>query len=360
MSVSRLLVNAILLVLTGLLTVGILELVLPVVTDVTDNIDYQHLAGVGLHLRPGQEGEYIREEFRGAFQVNAAGFNNTADYATAKRSGVVRVAVVGDSFVEALQVRPPQTLFAVLARTLTESGLAAEAYSFGISGYGTAQEYHLIEQYVVRYRPDALVLLFVANDVGDSVTCSGRSGWTQRYDVHPDGSITKEPFPVYRISPWKRILKHSRLFRYIFYQRRLLERIETWRASAGHAEAAPPPDAGVGACEAEGWVVVEEMLARIDALMAEHGIPWLLVRETGHEPDYRAGTRVQLEKVVERRKLPYFDPTAAFVADLATHGREFRIPGDGHWNAEGHRVAGTALAERVREMVTLRAGDDRR
>ncbi len=59
-------------------------------------------------------------------------------------AGTCRIAVLGDSFTEAVQVAEDKTFSAVLERELGHCpGLAnvrAEVLNFGVAGYGTAQE----------------------------------------------------------------------------------------------------------------------------------------------------------------------------------------------------------------------------
>jgi hypothetical protein len=85
----------------------------------------------------------------------------------------------------------------------------------------------------------------------------------------------------------------------------------------------------------------------MNALLEEHRTPWLVMWQGDYDPSYRVETRRRLEEIVERRRLPYFDPSPDFARDHARSGNEYRIPGDGHWNADGHRVVAEALARVV-------------
>ena len=145
------------------LTLFILEYSLALFVDVTDDIKYEHLPKVGLRLKPEQHGIYIRSAIKDGdpitahFHINNDGFNNLHDYSKERHPGCYRIAVVGDSFVEALQVDSEQAFFRVLEQTLNRNGLDTEVYSFGVSGFGTAQAYHLIKSYVLQYSPDLII-----------------------------------------------------------------------------------------------------------------------------------------------------------------------------------------------------------
>lgn len=90
------------------------------------------------------------------------------DYA--KPSGVRRVLVLGDSFVEATEVAVEEAFPRRLEVHLSAAGGApTEVINAGAVGYGTGQEYLLLIHEGLRYRPDVVVLLFFAgNDLSDN------------------------------------------------------------------------------------------------------------------------------------------------------------------------------------------------
>src|SRR5262245_31621814 len=93
--------------------------------------------------------------------TNAQGFRAPFDYTTA-RSTKPRVALLGDSQVFGFYVGDDDYLGAVLAREMPD----AEVYSFGVPGYGPPQELLLLEEVVLEYHPDAVVLVvFLDNDL---------------------------------------------------------------------------------------------------------------------------------------------------------------------------------------------------
>lgn len=354
-AVSRVVQGLLLRAAMALVSVGVALLVLEVgvrlFVQVTDNIDYTYLPGVGIRLVPKQAGVFVRDGIHGAFRVNEAGFNNAHTYTTRRIPGVHRVAVVGDSFIEALHVNQGQALFDVLERQLNADQVPSEVYSFGVSGFGTAQIYHLVTDYVLPYSPDAVVYLFIINDVADSARCAGENPWYQQYDLAPDGSLVKLPFGEYRMSPIKRMLRFSHLFQYVVYQRRLLER---WRPARWQAFAYSDGTT-VDPCIEKAWKIAEGLLVNLDSALKQQGVPWLLMWQGDTDPSYGKAVRTRLEDIVQRRRLPYFDTSAAFAADHAIHAKPYRIAGDGHWNAAGHQVAGTALAPIVEHLLSARS-----
>lgn len=330
------------------------EFVLPVFVEITDDVEYEHLPGVGLHLRPAQQGVYLRDAVGGAdrirarFHVNNAGFNSLHAYSMARRAGVRRVVVVGDSFVEALQVDPEAAFHSVLEGELRNAGVHVEVYAFGVSGFGISQAYHLIQEYVLAYSPDLVIYLFIpGNDVEDSSVCHGINRWSQQYDIGEDDRLTPIRFEPYSLPLSRWALRRSRMFRYLYYQRRLAERILFWRGARRERGSILAFDS----CVEKSWRIAGELLHLMDQSLTGANVPWLLVWQGDADPSYHAEKRLRLEAIAAQRSLPYFDPSESFRRDFAARGKRFRIAGDGHWNANGHRVAGEALAPLARRKL---------
>jgi len=103
---------------------------------------YCYDAARGWGLRPNTSG-YYRREGASYVKVNGDGFRGP-DFARPKPPGTIRIAVLGDSYTEAIQVPYEDTFASVAARVLAQcpllKGKRVEALNFGVDGYGTAQE----------------------------------------------------------------------------------------------------------------------------------------------------------------------------------------------------------------------------
>jgi hypothetical protein len=134
----------------------------------TEPVWYQPDAQLGWRMRPGLSGWYTQEG-RGFVRVNAQGMRDR-EHLIDKPAGTYRIAVLGDSYAEARQVEREQAFWALLPGELAacgfQPGKRIEVLNFGISGYGTAQEYLMLESTAMRYRPDLVLLQFTnGNDV---------------------------------------------------------------------------------------------------------------------------------------------------------------------------------------------------
>lgn len=126
------------------------------------------------NLDRGHFDDEVGKEVR--IKTNSSGFVGE-DFSEQKESGVMRVAVLGDSFTEATQIDYEKSyvyllnkeLAQLLAAKTTSTYKKAEVFNFGLGGIGTADEMKYYSKYVEKYHPDVVVLSFyLGNDVSDN------------------------------------------------------------------------------------------------------------------------------------------------------------------------------------------------
>lgn len=84
----------------------------------------------------------------------------------AKPANTYRVAVLGDSFVEGIQVHGKNRFTQLLNKSVKlENGQNIQVINFGTSGYSTAQEYVLLKKKVFKYAPDMVLLCYNSRDI---------------------------------------------------------------------------------------------------------------------------------------------------------------------------------------------------
>lgn len=106
--------------------------------------------------------ELIYERIPGACGANSMGFFDR-EHALAKKNGVKRIVVIGDSVAEG----QPEYSFAPDLQMLLDERFGAgswEVIKFAVSGYSTSQELVLFREYGLRYAPDLVVWSYVLND----------------------------------------------------------------------------------------------------------------------------------------------------------------------------------------------------
>ncbi len=128
------------------------------------------------------------KEYKNAIEFNAKGLRGPlVDYE--KRDSTYRIMLLGDSYVEAVQVPYEQTLQVQLANRIKERGLLQdkkiEVFGVGTSMWGTINEYMYYRHEGYRYKPDLVLLIFIPNDVqnnmpANTVPGTERSGRNRR------------------------------------------------------------------------------------------------------------------------------------------------------------------------------------
>ncbi|MFN3351220.1 hypothetical protein [Pseudorhodoplanes sp.] len=144
---------------------------------------------LGWSFRPGVSG-WSSHENTAFLRMNRFGFRG-ADWTREPGEGTLRIAMLGDSFLDSSNLADEHDLARVVESALNTSCPAlaprkAEVLNFGVSGYGTAQQYLLLEQRVAEFRPAVAVLAFYA---GNDVANNSRS-------LSPDGQKTKPYFTM--------------------------------------------------------------------------------------------------------------------------------------------------------------------
>ncbi len=103
--------------------------------------------------------------------TNSAGMRDL-ERTVAKPPGVIRIACLGDSKTESLQVPIEKTFPQVLQKQLARHG-NYEVLNFGMSAFGTGQEYIQYLTQVRQYKPDIVLVIYHALDTDENVYPEG-------------------------------------------------------------------------------------------------------------------------------------------------------------------------------------------
>ncbi|MEI6828801.1 MAG: SGNH/GDSL hydrolase family protein [Synechococcaceae cyanobacterium ELA445] len=324
----------------------------------------------GYGLRPGAEGWWTREG-RGWVRINRTGFRGD-DLAATPPAGTLRVAVLGDSFTEAFQVNEPQSWVHRLGdqldrrpvcplRRLHPAGV--EVLNFGVGGYGTGQELLTWRQLVRPLRPQLVLLaVYLGNDLTDNTPEPRADRPVFRLDARGhlwvDESFRSRRTYRFRTSPpgqWlDGLMNHSRLLQLINEAKNRLAARRRAPQSVGQRAVPTTPQAPEVA-----WQVTSALLRQLDGEVRATGARLQVVSLTTPEqvwprrdqrPADPLGQERRLGALLKDDGIPYLPlaPLLQRQADaghLVLHGLPGQPAGDGHWNAEGHRLAGAAVAD---------------
>ena len=312
---------------------------------------------------PGVTGLYrVRDEIAARFRINAQGWNSGHDaYAREKTPGMTRVAVIGDSYVEALQVDHDRSFCELLEQRL---GSGVEVYRFGIGGAPLSQYLYMLRNEVLAYAPDVVVLNLVHNDFAESYGFKP-GAYTSAFfklDVR-DGVVRGEIPPAPWAPSWYEPLRESATWRYLSVRRgfsfSLLRKAVLGDEEQQNGYQANVSLQEIGARELDPNLVAvaRALLASFRDLSLKHGFQPVLVMdgvrviieaESTHVLDYDTGA-LRLNKLVRslgaEMDLPFLDLHPVFFGEYVRHPRPFSHAHDAHWNADAHAVVAEALAE---------------
>jgi lysophospholipase L1-like esterase len=319
-------------------------------------------------------------EFRVPSRWNALGYND-ADYAFEKPAGTTRILVLGDSYVEAVQVAQAASFHNLLEASLSADGAArVEVIALGASGAGPRKSFETLRTLGLRFQPDIVVFEFLGfNDVSDDSDALATAFHAQMNRLKEVSSRIYLPELWRGDSAWaKRLhLADSRLavlfgqsisdlaFRLCVSRLDARDRIpHHWFAFEKDYDLADPYERAWS----EGWTNTLGLLREAKEASEDAGAKFLLVRFTDRwraapgglrelhsafpamlalEMDFEKDAKL-LDAFTREHDIAYLDLMPEFRAkwndDASLH-----FQSDTHWNEAGHAVAASAIEEKLRD-----------
>lgn len=316
-----------------------------------------------LHFQPNNEYVYSKGpllEMVNRGHVNNLGYVNDQDYTSDPKRPLI--AVIGDSYIEALMVPYPDTLQGRLAKALKDQ---ASVYSFAASGAALSQ-YLVWADYARRnFRPDAMIFVVVGNDFDESLVTYKRAPGFYGFQMSDNGMFELERMD-FQPSIARRLLRKSALVRYLV----LNGNIESMMGGIKQ-KSEPKADAASYAGNTssktdpkrltESRQAVQEFLNRLPAasdLPAER-ILFLVdgfrypKRAQDLANSYFGEMRGYFLREASARGYEAVDMDTPFFQNHAQSKAMFEFPTDGHWNATAHGIAADqALKSKTINAVT--------
>jgi hypothetical protein len=347
----------------------------------------------GTAYRPGARW-WQTGEGRAHIQINSDGFRDR-EHSVEKPANTLRVAVLGDSYVAALQVDTSARVTEMLEAELNRAGSigphTVEVLNFGQAGYGTVQELMTLRSRVWKYSPDIIVLAFLTgNDLRNNSRRLQKDPGRPYFLLQDGALVFDDSFqtsPDFVKSWWERAghfaIDYSRLCQLAYHVRNTLKERRTERSRkpqrAGvegelgldNAVYLPPQDD----VWIEAWALTEGLLDLMNRDVQEHGAAFLVVTLSNGiqvHPDPKVRTAFMKASGVETlfypdQRVREFGQRAGFpVLNLAPefqayaeqhsthlHGFSNSKMGFGHWNEQGHRLAGEQIAREICRLWEL-------
>lgn len=357
----------------------------------------------GHSLIPNREGWY-RKEGEAFVRINSDGLRDR-EHTKNKPAGTIRIAVLGDSHAEALQVPVELTFWAVMEQKLRScerfAGKQIEVINFGVSGYGTAQELLTLREKVWNYSPDVVLLTMTTNnDITDNSRALKKTDEAP-YFFYRDGKLVLDDSFKSSRSFQLRQSRISRLGRWIKDHSRLLQAINeghhglkillaSWRSRRDSSPtAAPDKDAPVNRSEelgtdnliytepanpvwAEAWRVTEGLVFSMRNEVKARGAEFVVATSSNGpqvlpDPAARQSYMQRFgvndlfypDNRIKQLCLRENIPVITLAPDLQAYAEQQKVflhgfgndVGNGHWNLTGHAVAGELIAQKLCQGV---------
>jgi len=301
----------------------------------SDRLDWElvpYASGVG------EEGELIR--------INSAGMRDR-EYSREKPRDTLRIAAVGDSFTFGMGVDVEDTYVRQLQQLLEQDGVTIEIMNFGVIAYGMWQFEALLEEKILPYAPDAIVLGLFLDDLGGPE--DPRSSGTVWHGRNPFESLIRDEttasYLLNFLSNANRVLeskyRHRRGYRY-------LQGIEERKREIGPQN----PEHTFYALQtgSVGEAVYRRFtraLGRFVRHTRQAGVPVVVAyipdASQLNEADRQYANRA-VARAVRLAEVPFVDLTPRF--ERAPDPRElYLFPLDAHTSKAGHRMIAEAVAE---------------
>lgn len=369
----------------------------------------EHDPLLGWRQIPNNTGKHITSEYAISEGMNSRGIRGP-EYLLEKRRDEYRILVLGDSFAEGYTVEFHELFSEVLKHQLNEQKRDRyyEVINTGTGGYSTDQELLLFKNEGKKYTPDLTIVLFYENDVWFNNQPQYRRRPKPLFQFNDDGTLrlTNVPIPKPNRPPksprrksqsWKTpgkaahawLSEKSHLYRFILDRTKNTASIRSLaikiglsndRDKAANSLVPIPNEFRVLQKQhdtdiAEAWRVTEALLVRLQKEAASIRSQFLIVNVPSRTAIYleywermkkRYGiaedhwtidkVRHDLMAICQRQTFDCLDLTETFRAKVNRHepaGKLLYFIHDGHWTAEGHRLAGEILGQYISRTYLL-------
>jgi hypothetical protein len=285
------------------------------------------------------------------------GFRNDVDLDAAD------VAVIGDSFIEAMETPSDQILTTVLGR-LTESTVA----NLGLSAYGPQQQLVVLKRYVLPLRPKVIVWMFYeGNDLHDLDTYDSVMAELRNGDVGVAPSAHERSFVVGALNGVFRLIRGCQPAPADYFASGMFRAFDGQSVQMHFLLHSNVPSDTWSPKHDSALARTRDLLRQASAVTHREGIAFVVAFIPLGFRVYKDVVQCTESRCAESdlNDLPkrlgraigeisgtirYIDLTPSLAA-AARRGRLVYLPDDTHWSAEGHQVAAEALAGAIRPFV---------
>lgn len=287
---------------------------------------------LGWAHKPNQRTNFAHPEFNVSVIINSDGLrDDEIDNTLLKR----RALVLGDSYGWGFGIEHSERFDTLLEDSFSNW----EFINASVSGYGTDQQYLWMGNKGLSYKPEFLLLLLYENDFTNNTSSSQYWYNKPKYEFDENGDLRLTNVPVPPLGAKQRMKQFfiGRTYLYGYLYKLLVIPLEfKWLAYKRQRKA----ELGIGEKpNASAQEITGALLLAMNQLANDNGVEFLLVSVPG------TGRRVEyLSDFSNENGINYLALDEGF---LAVDEDVYRIRGDLHWNAVGHKLAASFIEEHL-------------
>ncbi len=324
-------------------------------------IEYDSL--LGWKLSRNWQGQHRHYDFNVTYSTNRYGFRG--EFGLRPKRAQTRYAVIGDSFTFGFGVNDKETFVHLLNMN---DELESDFLNFSIPGYSTDQETLLLQEQVINYAPDqVLLVVYLGNDLFDNELPFPLQAQNPKpyFEIGSEGLILRNtPVPqiiksaeqtrkdIDRVVFWRDFQRDGILFRHL--NRFILFRVLESQFSS-FQDLTPEFEVRY----ANAVRLFTAIIQKIQEICHERQIGLTFVVLSGKTfVEKPRAPAAQSQDYLRKKIIAHFEKNQINVIDLASFLRnhyqhrseQLFHPNEGHLTAAGHRIVAGMLANHLRQI----------
>ncbi|MDC0603829.1 hypothetical protein OAO96_00890 [Amylibacter sp.] len=280
-------------------------------------------------------------------ETNNAGFYSSFNFIENKKPDIM---VIGDSYVEAVQIETSDTLGEIIAAKENKKDI----YQMGVSGVPMSQYIKMVEYAQKNYKPDHFIIVIVGNDFDESLCEYRIKLGTWCFDENM--KLTFNPFNGY--TGLRSYARKSAFARYVFLQVGINWRdlMAVLKLKPQGMEAASEYAGNVKRLKSrdifdKSVMVVDKFFEELEKLNISDAVTLVLdanrqdIYNNQRSESYFKKMRDYTIIKASENGVRLVDMRPIFLDDYKENQIKFEFPTDGHWNEHAHKLVAEALMD---------------
>lgn len=314
-------------------TEGFYRFVIPNSTPLSTVYDAEHQIRVFDNNVP--DGKFVTGrlgEIQFRWHINNYGWKSPRDYSPVK-SAKMRIAVIGDSYVEGMYNNPEDYIAEQLSNALQNQ---AEVYSFGIANASLSHSLAITRYVEPMFQPDVYCYLYVNRDVMESDADANPIEGIMQYRFMGDSVVERPAAPYQPPSRWEQLFQKTPLRQYLMLNAQWGG--FNWNVFAKKKKTNPN----------HYNLAVLYTLHQLRHTIGDK--PMIILTEADLDLVYQPSKKTRptdlnyLRNECDSLGIPYIDLTRVFQDSIRSNGKRFDYGFNKHYTAYGNAVVANAIA----------------